>query len=264
MDGLDPNWFYASVAQSAAAIVGLLGGVFATRLQDQIMRSREQRLKANEALQPLYDQLIALRMPLHEYLEHTEKQIQLLWDQLRAGVSRIEQPVRYAHVEKSSNAIVEVSGRMVRIEEERTHDAKLLLPVVAGALDGNSIAAVLQVDRGLTDLTNRVSTQTVSQVKGVRAISQRATRELRILRLRSNTRPSWILWWCLVALSIFGVVIPLWFLSAHALSHKAVLLVAFAAALIVLLVYLGSQVKDLGRSAQWRSMLPPDDPELAA
>lgn len=46
MPPLDPNCFYSSLAQSAAAIVGLMGGIFATRLEDQITTSSEQKLKA--------------------------------------------------------------------------------------------------------------------------------------------------------------------------------------------------------------------------
>ena len=35
----DPNWFYSSIAQCAAAIIGLLGAILATRLQQQLSDS---------------------------------------------------------------------------------------------------------------------------------------------------------------------------------------------------------------------------------
>ena len=34
---LDPNWFYSSIAQCAAAIIGLLGAILATKLQAQLL-----------------------------------------------------------------------------------------------------------------------------------------------------------------------------------------------------------------------------------
>lgn len=261
---LDPNWFYSSLAQSAAAIVGLLGGIFATRLQTQITDSREQRLKSIQALQRLHERLTKLRTPLHEYLDHTDSQLALLHEQLRAGITRIDQPVWYAHVEKSLNASVEVSDRMIRIEQDRTRDAKLLLPLVAAALDTNSMGAVHALDRGLGIAIDQLSEQTRHLANALYELGRSATRELSILLLRCNTRPSWMLWWCLAALTTFGVVAPLWFLSAHAVAHKVGLLGAFVTTLIVLLTYLGSQIKELSRSGQFYSVLPPDEPELVS
>ena len=37
----DPNWFYSSLAQCAAALVGLLGAVVVTRMQQQVLDARE-------------------------------------------------------------------------------------------------------------------------------------------------------------------------------------------------------------------------------
>jgi len=264
LPGLDPNWFYSSITQSAAAIVGLLGAIFATRLQDQITTAREQRLATTQSLKDLHDRLISVRKPLAEYLEHTEAQLQFLRQHLSSG-GQVERAPWYSPLEMASRSMVEVSDRMLRVEEDRTKDAKLLLPLVERALAGNSAADVHRFLQDLDSARPQFSSEHLAQHAGAfRDAAQRPSRELRILDLRSRTRPSWVLWACLTALSAFGVVIPLWFLSARAASHKVILLFLFGVALIVLLAYLASQVAMLGRSARWVSVLPPDDPELPA
>jgi hypothetical protein len=161
--------------------------------------------------------------------------------------------------------MVEVSDQMLRVQEDLTKDAKLLLPLVERALAGNSAGDVHRFLQDLDTTRPQFSSEHLAQHAGAfRDAAQRVSRELRILDLRSRTRPSWVLWACLAALSAFGVVIPLWFLSARAASHKVILLFLFGVALIVLLAYLASQVATLGRSARWVSVLPPDDPELPA
>lgn len=39
----DPNWFYSSLSQAAAALIGLLGGIMATRLDAQQREARKAR-----------------------------------------------------------------------------------------------------------------------------------------------------------------------------------------------------------------------------
>jgi hypothetical protein len=101
LPGLDPNWFYSSIAQSAAAIVGLLGAIFATHLQDQITTAREQRLATTQSLKDLHDRLIGVRKPLAEYLEHTEVQLQFLRQHLSSG-GQVERAPWYSPLEMAS------------------------------------------------------------------------------------------------------------------------------------------------------------------
>src|SRR4051812_47100814 len=47
----DPEWFYSSLAQSSAAVVGLMGGVLGSRIVDRIGQLRN----AHATLDPLID-----------------------------------------------------------------------------------------------------------------------------------------------------------------------------------------------------------------
>jgi hypothetical protein len=259
---LDPNWFYSTLAQSAAAIVGLLGGIFAARLQDQITAAREQRLKATPHLTNLHTVLVQLRGPMSEYLEHADQQLTLLRKAIAAGTKQLTAPIWYAHVEKSEPASVEASAGMVRVEEERTRDTQQILPLITAALASNSVRGIFELERGSQAIAGNLSHHTSGYAEQILVLARQASRELRVLALRSRTKPHWVLWACLAVLSLFGIIAPLMFLSSHNARAKAALITGFAAALVVLLGYLASQVRELGQATHWRSVLPPDDPEL--
>jgi hypothetical protein len=54
-NAFDPNWFYSSLAQSSASVVGLFGAILATRLHSQMERAGEQQIRTNDALKALHD-----------------------------------------------------------------------------------------------------------------------------------------------------------------------------------------------------------------
>jgi len=252
------------MAQSAAAIVGLLGAIVATHLQNQIADAKSQRLAVSDALRILHEYVAPLDKPLLEYLKNTDHQQDLLRQALTEGHERMKVPTWFAHVEKSVNADVEVSERMLDIERQRSTDAKLLSPLIAAALRDNSVDAVNRLVLALDAAMPQVSPQTRSQAVATLGRGRDASRELSILALRTATRSYWMLWVCLALLSAFGLVVPLAYLSAHSTWHKVLLLLGFAVALVVLLAFLARQIWVLGRAGTWRSVLPPSHPELAA
>src|SRR3989338_8186128 len=48
---IDPNWLYSSIAQSSAAIVGLMGAFLTTKLinQKSIIKNTESQIRENKA-----------------------------------------------------------------------------------------------------------------------------------------------------------------------------------------------------------------------
>lgn len=58
----DPEWFYSSLAQSAAAIVGLMGGVLGTRVLDRINVRRSMRIQIAPTIRSFADDLEADRL----------------------------------------------------------------------------------------------------------------------------------------------------------------------------------------------------------
>jgi hypothetical protein len=64
----DPSWFYSSLSQAAAAIVGLVGAVLGSRIVDHIAQMRGERLSLDESVTTVYgsltprlDHFVALR-----------------------------------------------------------------------------------------------------------------------------------------------------------------------------------------------------------
>jgi hypothetical protein len=53
----DPAWFYLSLAQTAAAIVGLIGAVLGSRIIDHLSRLREQRRAVASQLEGMYSRI---------------------------------------------------------------------------------------------------------------------------------------------------------------------------------------------------------------
>jgi hypothetical protein len=60
----DPNWFYSTLAQSAAAIVGLAGGFMAARLTTH----RGEIARAREPLKAEFDELVATESALRSFV----------------------------------------------------------------------------------------------------------------------------------------------------------------------------------------------------
>lgn len=50
LDAIDPAWFYSSLAQASAAIVGLVGAVLGSRIVDHIALMRGERRKLDESI----------------------------------------------------------------------------------------------------------------------------------------------------------------------------------------------------------------------
>jgi hypothetical protein len=76
----DPNWFYSSLAQCTAALVGLLGAVLATRLQEQLRYTRATYLRVEEELHNLRDALDGARMHFDEFTSFARRALSALRD----------------------------------------------------------------------------------------------------------------------------------------------------------------------------------------
>jgi hypothetical protein len=49
----DPAWFYSTLAQSSAAIVGLTGGILGSRILEQVQQLREKRVRMIAAMREI-------------------------------------------------------------------------------------------------------------------------------------------------------------------------------------------------------------------
>lgn len=242
---LDPNWFYSSLAQSAASVVGLMGAVLATRMQQQIVESREQRFRAEGHLNRFAKEREALVKPLREYTEHSAAQVAALQERLPSTESSFAWPVWYAPFERSQPASVERTERMLGIEQAR-HEASKLLLAVLQKLQANSLVADLgQLADSLAMLEPGLPPDMSARVGKLREFAEAALQETSALGLRAQTRTGWVLWLSLVGICCAGVIWPLSYLTAYAGEHRSLMLGAFALCLLALLGYMFIQLKTL-------------------
>jgi len=65
MSEIDPAWFYSSLAQASAAIVGLIGAILGSRIIDHIGRMRLERnqidMEIGNAARLIADRTVSLR-----------------------------------------------------------------------------------------------------------------------------------------------------------------------------------------------------------
>jgi len=71
----DPNWFYSTLAQCTAAVVGLLGAVIATRLQEQYANSRMSSEKVVGHLRRFRQTVLFRSEEISKYSEFVNKRI---------------------------------------------------------------------------------------------------------------------------------------------------------------------------------------------
>lgn len=248
---MDPNWFYSTLAQSTAGIVGLLGALLATHLQRQL---REARLARGQ---------MAARH--REWLEMR-----------RIGADRLVQYIAWApgYIEELRTALASpdrtiglrerltISGRMpadpqsrlsvsevdIDREEVKLRDAQAIREVIEEPREIRSISQAVDLLMLLFNRTSGVHDPEISDVlfRHAEALNLLLAADMALRESTSLRTPGILLgvltWFCIV-----GLVIPLLFLSASPGPSKEQLIWAFAAGLVVLVGYIGFQVEELRR-----------------
>jgi hypothetical protein len=72
---MDPNWFYSSLAQSAAAVVGIIGAFLVSYLLGQRGSALEQRRAMLQSARAVRRLLIGFTFDIESYLAWYEKQV---------------------------------------------------------------------------------------------------------------------------------------------------------------------------------------------
>ena len=254
---LDPNWFYSSLAQSTAGIVGLLGAILATRLQAQLAGATEQRQSATQALRDLHTGLAPTVSALEAFDRATLQQQTVLRTEIDKGSREVVMPEWFAPFERSAPSRTGVSEEVLKVEVLRARDVQQLLPLLREMLGSSSPSALRAALARLDHLVQELSVHTSPQARGVTGFARTAVNQLTLLSSRAALRASSILWFCLVGLTTSGLVVPLAFLSAYSSQHQVILLTLFSLFLGILLTYMATQLLALKRLSSYSSLMPP-------
>jgi hypothetical protein len=273
---LDPNWFYSTLAQSTAAIVGLAGGFLAQRVLAQRGNIAAERLELRHALGQLHEDIEARRRVLPEIVLSMTEHLQAVADAREYGQSSVVLQLDVARTLTHSPAYSKDAAETQPIEIAEKHltetrdAAKALLDALPatteeliratqdhGALDTkghrwlrdpprlpldaiepNNVWRWMHFQRDKAQELFREFDRKVEALAG-----QRAALEAKLL-----PTSLYVLFYIFGALLAAGVVVPLGFLSARPGDSKLVLTLVFGLLAWAFLIYLAYEVRALRRA----------------
>jgi hypothetical protein len=245
----DPNWFYSSLAQCGAAVVGLLGGVLVTRLQRQIAEASEARRPFVHWRQQLRQAVGQAHLGAGEFERELEDLIARGEESLRRGGEPITVGIRQEFSTHQSGGVVHnnqrVTWELIETQKARhriTRDTHELLGRIASAERVDTLAPLS--DR-LQEFAARAGSDAGAIISDYPARIQATAEAARKLRTTALPTASVVVLGILCVLCVFGIVIPLGYLSASDAETKFWVLFAFSAALLALLGYIAYQIMEL-------------------
>jgi hypothetical protein len=262
---LDPNWFYSSLAQSAAAIVGLLGGLLAAGL----IRRREEAAAARVDLLTragrhfaAYRALVGPRTRLLNWWDLTVR------PQLEAGMEVVTVPdlvsvtdagirgplyLKMSHADQTQLTALIAQSRTIVRDFSDAGLSKLFLGR-PDARFGEALAASANFQHDLETTWRPDDRQLFAIVKGGTELISHYSMTFaefalasQQARLATPTRAYWRVLIMLAFIAVSCVVLPLAQLSAHSASDRIVFLLCFAAGMAGVLGLAAWELADLGR-----------------
>ena len=225
---LDPNWFYSSLAQSAASIVGLLGAILVTRLQTQLAEVRQVRRK-----------LVRARQRSRESCGEALRELEAISS---AAGGLVPAP---PHSHAAANPLAGYQPGSALYEQVATCRKLLTASLVAanrGQLEKQadellSLATIARAD---------IRALTLRYLRTVHRVSA-AVGELEIKAHVGMPRTMlFILGW----LCAIGVLTPMMFLSPMEGNAKVYLWTLFAAGIAAILLYIHFQILEIKRAGR--------------
>lgn len=241
----DPNWFYSSLAQCAAAVVGLMGAILATRVQHELAM-----------VQSTYEEVVRLARRFRAELQIYIDELQKFFNFRGHLITEIEGALDRGETRIKVNGDVYINGggssgeRTIEVNQGILEEYKKLHVSVGCAIailrdypNLDSIAHVRAMEPSLTRLETILSPDYPRNLiegwcNSSRSIEKAYTTHLSAISIRIPSILTVILGW----LCIFGLIVPLWYLSAHGINSKAILLGAFALGVVSIPTYIGIEL----------------------
>jgi len=252
---MDPNWFYSSASQCAAAGVGLLGAVLAARLQEQYLDVRSSYEEVARLIEELRGEVRARLNGVRAFGRFAERRVRELTEAREQGKASL--PV----TQELSFWGGETAGSPWPLSTDDTvlNKYRFLLEYVEPAIEQLQTHAgmpSMPAAAALSDALRKLETTLPHDLQGPMGELHRRLDELteadaahqRVASVRVPAVVTAILAW----LSIFGTIVPLAYLSAHAGASKALLLGAFGLGVMAIPAYLGYE---LGRVFRLRRVV---------
>lgn len=270
MDTIQPEWFYSSLAQAAAAIVGLIGAILGTRILDQIAIVHAEKQRVDERINNVHS-LIRRRIEwLPQFREYLEADVREDQATIARGTSR-RQIHHESHWGGGTSGGVwssEVNDKSIaqKLENLRVLDflTQAYLPLDGVIREANVLEYATRL--------RKISTQYADvHLRGATSVSSPATMlqddarnlealadAIRIFRSSLIPRSFTVVFVALGVLAVTGILWPLSALPGREslLHSKRGMLAAFGIGLAVLVWYFATQLRELARAGNelyWHS-----------
>lgn len=248
---LDPNWFYSSLAQSAAAIVGIVGSVLVVRLQAQLETAKRNKEQFLRKFIECRGQWLAQAASMNAFVNYIDRTQPLVAQALERGATQLQvtEEFKFGSSSSGSSWPMSISPTTLETFDQNKKAASMLsdaLSKLARIRELHNFASHFSIFENLRRL---LPEEAHFIVDGVQNDLRRLIEPISRHTTQTSIKTSVILTAVLAWLCIFGLLVPLTYLSAYADMHKYWLTAAFAVAVLALPVVLGFQIQEVRAAA---------------
>ncbi len=240
--GLDVAWYYSSLSQVSASIVGLIGGILISRLIDHmsVIRQRKEPLESEiYRLRSNFDNFYREISDLHKYFDDELKEYN---HYISLSVSRVittwmdfgtsgsgSGSMLTVDVMKSRREEVLKKLEAIKILEENKDNYLLMGPIKSLSL---RLHKLNKVSEELNLIDEKAHAITYGYYESLENLNNK------IIDFKSKIIPGHVVVVIslLIIISIFGIILPL--MSLPGFDQKIYMLIFFSLALLSLMVYL--------------------------
>ena len=249
---LDPNWFYSTLAQSAAAIVGIVGSVLVVRLQSQLEIARRNKEQLLRAFLECRGRWISYTAQMTSIIQYVQKTTPLVTQALGKGVNQltVTEEVTFGGSRGGSPWQMQIGPDTIGKFQKTQATAEEIAKVLSDLSRVKDLERLEMQSRAAQALGLTAPPDSRNIVDPVLNDLKRLIEPISRHQADTTTRTSIILTGVLAWLCVFGLLFPLTFLSAHAETHKYWLTIAFAVAVLALPAVLALQVHEVRAAAK--------------
>jgi hypothetical protein len=253
---LDPNWFYSTLAQSAAALVGLLGAITAGRIQEQYQTSRASLARMIEVLRGYRGFIQSLRQGVERFRAFNRKHIADARSYLDDGLKGL--PVDsivdfWGGGWSGARREIEISEGYIERQKTFLAHADQLIAAVDPHLSAATPEEILAAFRVIAALKKTLPEELHEEIdKSLPAAQIGIERALGEHAATTSIRTPGMIVGTMAWLCLFCLIVPLGYLSAQGSCSKLLLLGAFAVGVAAIPVYIGATLVEIHRMKRVR------------
>lgn len=243
----DPNWFYSSLAQCAAAVVGLVGALLLSRLQALHEGVALARTRCAQSFRGCLRFAEEQRIHALNYAAHGPQELERLQEEVRLGRDshHVERLYSLSGVAHSGIMHLRATPENIAREQRQIDSLPILQEYYREVLSVTTVTHARHLLQKAELLLEDLHDEPREALEPLGAMIFALLEDVDALTARAPLRFPVLVLSALVWLALFGVLVPLGFLTAREGLSKLGLLLAFGIGLAALLAFLGMQIRGI-------------------